>query len=183
MTTIDDPAEKRRTTVGRPLPHTDLRLESGELLWRGPTKSFGYLNDAARTAEAFTDDGHYRSGDLAEADADGYYRIAGRAKDMIIRGGQNISPREVEEAAGSHPAVSEVVAVGVPDAVYGERVCVAVTLRDGAQLDLEDLTGFLAGRDVAKFKLPERLVVLPELPKTASGKLSKAEVRRLIGPT
>jgi acyl-CoA synthetase (AMP-forming)/AMP-acid ligase II len=181
MTTIDDPAAKRRTSVGRPLPFTDLRIVDGELQWRGPTKSFGYLNDPARTAEAFTADGHYRSGDLAEADGDGYFRIVGRAKDMIIRGGQNISPREVEEAVGSHPAISEVLAVGVPDEVYGERVCVAVTLRDGAQLDLGGLTDFLAGLEVARFKVPERLEVLSELPKTASGKLSRAEVLKRIG--
>jgi acyl-CoA synthetase (AMP-forming)/AMP-acid ligase II len=181
MTTIDDPAVKRRTSVGRPVPFTDLRVVAGELQWRGPTKSFGYLNDPARTEEAFTADGHYRSGDLAEADADGYYRIVGRAKDMIIRGGQNISPREVEEAVVSHPAISEVLAFGIPDEVYGERVGVAVTLRDGESLDLDALTGFLADREVARFKLPERLDVLAELPKTASGKLSRAEVLKRIG--
>jgi acyl-CoA synthetase (AMP-forming)/AMP-acid ligase II len=191
MTTVDDPPAKRHRTVGRVVALTDVLLvddamrevpagEPGEILWRGPTKSFGYLNDDARTAEAFTADGYYRSGDLAQVDADGYHTIVGRAKDMIIRGGQNISPGEVEEAVALHPAVSEVAVVGVPDPVFGERVCAAVALRDGAALDLEALVAFLAQRRMAKFKLPERLEVVPELPRTASGKTSKAEVRALV---
>ena len=193
MTRIDDPAEKRRRTVGRPLPLTDLKLvdpamaevaagEPGELLWRSPTKSFGYLNDPERTEQAFWGEGYYRSGDLGQADEDGYFRIVGRAKDMIIRGGQNISPLEIEEAVSRHPAVAEVAAVGVPDPVYGERACAVVALRDGAELELEleELLAFLAERGTAKFKLPERLAVVPELPKNASGKVSKEEVKQMI---
>lgn len=190
MTRLDDPAEKRRTTVGRVLPLTDLLLvdgdlrpvapgEPGEILWRGPTKSFGYLNDPERTEEMFPD-GFYRSGDLGALDADGYLRIVGRAKDLIIRGGQNISPREVEEAVGAHPAVAEAAAVGVPDPVYGERVCVAVALRDGRTLELAELVSFLELRQIATFKLPERLEIFAELPRNASGKTSKDDVRRLV---
>jgi non-ribosomal peptide synthetase component E (peptide arylation enzyme) len=191
MTRIEDPAPVRLGTVGRPVPLTDIRLrdasgdearpgEPGEIHWRGPTKTFGYLGDPARTAEMFTADGYYRSGDLAQADADGNFRIVGRAKDMIIRGGQNISPREIEEAVLAHPAVGEAVAVGLPDPVYGERVCVAVTLRDGGRLDLPALNAFLATRRMAKFKLPERLECFDELPRTVTGKLGKEAVRRLV---
>jgi acyl-CoA synthetase (AMP-forming)/AMP-acid ligase II len=193
MTDIADPAQARRHTVGRLLPLSEVRLvdrdlrdvelgQPGEILWRGPTKTFGYLNDPARTAEMFTEDGYYRSGDLAQADGDGYFRIVGRVKDMIIRGGQNISPREVEEAVLGHPAVSEVVAVGLPDPVYGERVCVAVTLRDGQALELAELNTHLRTRRMASFKLPERLEIFDELPKTVTGKVSKDAVReRVLG--
>ena len=191
MTNVGDPAEKRHTTVGRTIPLTDLLLVDeemrpvepgarGEVLWTGPTKSFGYLNEPDRTEEMFWGDGYYRSGDLGEVDSDGYVRIVGRAKDLIIRGGQNISPREIEEAVAKHPAVAEVAAVGVPDAVYGERVCVAVALRDGASLDLPDLLGFLQAQQLAAFKLPERLELFGELPKNASGKTSKQDVLTLV---
>ena len=191
MTRINDGASARRSTVGRVTPLTDVRLvdtamrdvqpgEPGEILWRGPTKTFGYLNDPARTAEMFTEEGYYRSGDLAQPDGNGHLRIVGRAKDMIIRGGQNISPREIEEAVLGHPAVSEAVAVGVPDPVYGERVCVAVTACDGLTLDLTALNEYLVTRRMATFKLLERVEVFAELPKTVTGKVSKEAVRDLI---
>jgi len=190
MTRVDDPPEKRRTTVGRVLPLTDFVLADpelepvaagtpGEILWRGPTKSYGYLNDDARTAEVFHD-GFYRSGDLGLMDEDGYVRIVGRVKDMILRGGQNISPREIEEVVARHPSVAEAVAVGVPDPVYGERVCVAAVLRPGAALDLAGLGAFLAEQRLAPFKVPERLELFDELPRNASGKTSKDDVRRLV---
>jgi acyl-CoA synthetase (AMP-forming)/AMP-acid ligase II len=191
MTSIDDPVDKRRSTVGSVIPMTELLLvdeelrpvapgERGEILWHGPTKSFGYLNEPGRTEETFWGDGYYRSGDLGELDADGYVRIVGRAKDLIIRGGQNISPREIEEAVAQHPAVSEVAAVGLPDPVYGERVCAVVSLLAGEALELAELLAFLKSRQLAPFKLPERLEILPELPKNASGKTSKQDVRRLV---
>ena len=191
MTRIDDRADVRRSTVGRTVPFTEVRLvdaalrdvapgQAGEIQWRGPTKSYGYLNDPDRTAEMFTDDGFYRSGDLAQAAADGAYRIVGRSKDMIIRGGQNISPTEIEEVLALHPAVSEVAAVGIPDHVYGQRVCVAIVPRDGGRLDLGALVAFMAARRIAKFKLPERIELFDELPKTATGKVSKDEIRERV---
>jgi non-ribosomal peptide synthetase component E (peptide arylation enzyme) len=191
MTGIDDPAAIRRTTVGRALPETDIRLVDGrlkdvqaghvgEIAWRGPTKSHGYLNDPERTDEMFCGEGYYRSGDLAQRAVDGSYRIVGRAKDMIIRGGQNISPLELEEAIGPHPAVAEVAVVGIADEVYGERVCVAASVREGQALGLDELVTFLAEQRIAKFKLPERLELFDELPKTATGKTSKDEIRRLV---
>src|SRR5581483_11908848 len=119
----------------------------------GPTKSYGYLNDPVRNAEMFTEDGFYRSGDLALLAADGTYRIVGRSKDMIIRGGQNISPTEIEEVLALHPAIAEVAAIGLPDDVYGQRVCVAVVSRTRAPVELADVVAFMSARRIAKFKL------------------------------
>ena len=150
------------------------------MLWRNPTKSFGYLNDPERTDAMYWDDGYYRSGDLGVVDEEGYLRIVGRAKDVIIRGGQNISPREVEEHIAAEPSVAEVALVGIPDPVYGERACACVVLRPGASLDLDGLVGFLTGREVATHKLPERLELFDELPKSAGAKVSKVELRALV---
>ena len=191
MTRVGDPPARRYTTVGRTLPATDLVIidplltpvgpgEVGEVLWRNPTKSFGYLNDPERTDAMYWDDGYYRSGDLGVVDEDGYLRIVGRAKDVIIRGGQNISPREVEEHIAAAPSVADVALVGIPDPVYGERACACVVLRPGASLDLEGLVEFLTGRDVATHKLPERLELFDELPKSAGAKVSKVELRAMV---
>jgi acyl-CoA synthetase (AMP-forming)/AMP-acid ligase II len=192
MTRTADPVEKRRTTVGRRLPLTDLRMldaglrnvppgEPGEAFWRNPTKSYGYLNDPERTDEAFWGDGYYRSGDIGVVDPDGYLRIVGRAKDVIIRGGQNISPREVEELIGQHPDVLEVAVIGVPDAVYGERVAACIVPRPGRQPGVGDLARFLAAREVARHKQPELVELFTELPRNAGGKLAKLELKEEVG--
>ena len=191
MTRVGDPPARRYTTVGRTLPATDLVIVDplltpvgpgavGEVLWRNPTKSFGYLNDPERTDAMYWDDGYYRSGDLGVVDEEGYLRIVGRAKDVIIRGGQNISPREVEEHIAAAPSVAEVALVGIPDPVYGERACACVVLRPGASLDLAGLVEFLTGREVATHKLPERLELFDELPKSAGAKVSKVELRAMV---
>ena len=191
MTRVGDPPEKRFTTVGRTLPATELRIaapdmaalppgEVGEVLWRNPTKTFGYLNDAERTDAMFWDDGFYRSGDLGVVDEDGYLRIVGRAKDVIIRGGQNLSPREIEEVIATEPNVSEVAVVGIPDPVYGERACACVVLRAGGSLSLDGLSQFLAAQDLVKYKWPERLELFTELPKSAGAKVSKVELRAAV---
>jgi acyl-CoA synthetase (AMP-forming)/AMP-acid ligase II len=191
MTRTDDPAEKRQGTVGQLLPGNEVKLldamgeevapgAAGEICWRSPTKSFGYLNDAERDEAAFDADGFYHSGDLGMFDEEGYLYITGRAKDLIIRGGQNISPQELEIVLADHPAVSEVSVIGVPDAVYGERVCACVVTRPGRSVTLDDLAAFLLGRGVAKFKLPERLAVFDDLPKSAGGKISKVELRSSV---
>ena len=191
MLRYDDPPEKRYHTVGRVLPHTDVRLvdpllkdvpegDAGELLWRSPTKSFGYLNEPKRTAEAFVEDGWYRSGDVARLDEDGYLHIVGRVKDLIIRGGQNISPRELEDLVAAVPEVAEVAVIGVPDPVFGERVCACVTLRHGSSLTFETLVAHLRREQVAVFKLPERMEIFDELPKSVGGKVSKVELRTLV---
>ena len=188
MTSFEDPQDKRYTTVGRILPHTDVRLvdalledvptgQAGEVLWRSPTKSHGYLNAPDRDAAVWLDDGYYRSGDVGELVQDGYLRIVGRAKDMIIRGGQNISPREIEEAVARHPSVAEVAVVGLPDQVYGERVCACISLRPGRTLGLEELGTHLDEIGLARFKRPEHLEVFEELPASAGAKINKVALR------
>lgn len=188
MTSLRDSPEMRWTSVGRDLPGNERRLvdalgrevapgESGEVCWRGPTKSFGYLNEPEMTEAAFDEKGFYHSGDLGTYDDDGYLHITGRSKDLIIRGGQNISPVEIENLLAEHPAVSEVSVIGLPDPVYGERVCVCLVARPGLTVTLQGLSDFLLDRGVAKFKLPERVEVLSELPKSAGGKISKVELR------
>lgn len=192
MTRLSDPPEKRYGTVGQIAPDTDLRLvdayladvpvgSKGEVVWRNHMKSFGYLNDPELTEAVWIDDGYYRSGDLGVLDADGYLSIVGRVKDMIIRGGQNLSPLEIELAVAKHPSVGEVAVVGLPDEVYGERACACVRLKEGSpSLSLEELVAFLKDEGMAKFKLPERLEVFDELPRSAGGKLSKVELREAI---
>jgi acyl-CoA synthetase (AMP-forming)/AMP-acid ligase II len=192
VTRISDPLAKRRHTVGRPIPGAELVLRepfgepvptgtAGEATWRTPTKSFGYLNDDERTDVMFHDDGWYYSGDLGMLDEDGYLAITGRSKDLIIRGGQNISPLEVEQIVARHEAVSEVAVVGIPDPVFGERTCACVVLRPGAaELSLEELVDYMRTQDIAPYKLPERLELFDDLPKTAGGKLSKVTLRSLI---
>jgi non-ribosomal peptide synthetase component E (peptide arylation enzyme) len=188
---VYDPDYKRTTTVGKILPHTEMRLldgnlrdvpvgERGEIVWRSPTKSFGYLNEPEHTDATFWEKGWYRSGDLGEIDSDGYLRIVGRVKDMIIRGGQNISPREIEEAIFLHPGVLEVAVVGYPDPVFGERVCACVVLQPGQTLTLDALSKHLDNRSIAKFKLPERIEPFDELPRTAAEKISKLELREMV---
>jgi acyl-CoA synthetase (AMP-forming)/AMP-acid ligase II len=192
VTRTTDPVRKRRQTVGRPIPGAELVLRdplgdpvpvgtSGEATWRTPTKSFGYLNDDERTEAMFREDGWYYSGDLGTFDEEGYLAITGRSKDLIIRGGQNISPLEIEQIIARHDAVSEVAVVGVPDPVFGERVCACVVLlSDRTGLTLDDLVDYMRAQDIAPFKLPERLEVFNELPKTAGGKLSKVTVRSAV---
>ena len=191
LTKLTDPPEKRYRTAGRLLPLTELRLvnargrdvqkgAAGEIWWRNPTKSLGYLNDPERTAATFADGGWYRSGDLGQLDEDGYLSIVGRVKDVIIRGGQNISPGELEDALRQHPSISEVSVIGIPDSLLGERTCACVVLMPGASLSLPALVAFLAARDVATYKLPERLEILADLPKSVGGKTSKVELRRLM---
>lgn len=191
MTTIQDAAAKRHTCVGRVADYSEVRLldpmgaevppgETGEIAWRSPTKSFGYLNDPERTEATWDEDGFYHSGDLGRIDEDGYLRIVGRSKDVIIRGGQNISPLEIETVLAKHPAVAEVSVIGIPDAVYGERTCACVTLRSGTDLTLAEVTEFLEQHHLARFKLPERLEVFDELPKSAGGKIRKVDLRATV---
>jgi acyl-CoA synthetase (AMP-forming)/AMP-acid ligase II len=189
VTRTTDPVAKRRTTVGRPIPGGEVVLRdplgdpvpdgtAGEVTWRTPTKSFGYLNDDERTGAMFRGDGWFHSGDLGSLDEDRYLSITGRSKDLIIRGGQNISPLEIEQIVARHGAVSEVAVVGIPDPVFGERTCACVVLRPGvAGLALDELTGYMQAQEIAPYKLPERLEIFAELPRTAGGKLSKVTLR------
>ena len=147
----------------------------GELLARGPEMFTGYL-DASLDDTAFVDDGWFRTGDLAVYDGE-YLTIIDRLKDVIIRGGENISAQEVEALLVTHPAIAEAACVAAPDPVMGERVCAFVITRPRTEVTLEELRTHLAAAGLARFKLPERLEVRTELPRTASGKVQKAPLR------
>ena len=185
-TTIHDPTEPRLRTAGRVQPGTELRLYDdegkdvtdtgrGQPGSRGPAISFGYLEDDQANAQLFTPDGFVLHADEVTVDADGYLAVVGRKSDIIIRGGKNISAPYVEDEVGAHPKVALVGAVPSPDPTFGERVAVYVELVDGASLELDELVGFLKERGVSSEYLPERLVVMPELPKSSGGKLAKGE--------
>jgi acyl-CoA synthetase (AMP-forming)/AMP-acid ligase II len=187
----EDPLEKVVGTDGRPNPGIDVRLTDdagrpvaqgapGEITYRGPNVFLGYLADPERTAAAFDADGFFHSGDLGVLDPDGYLRVVGRKKDIIIRGGENISPAEIENLLYAHPGVREVAVVGMPDSRLGERVCAFVVPRDDGAPTLHELCDFLVARRVAKFKLPERVEIVGELPKTPTGKVRKHLLRDAI---
>ncbi|MDW5596540.1 AMP-binding protein [Conexibacter stalactiti] len=185
---IDAPEHCHADTDGRPIGGGEARVVDeqgrpvgagvrGLLQVRGPELCLGYL-DPALNAAAFDRDGWFRTGDVAVIDDEGCVRIAGRAKDVIVRGGENISAKEVEDLLFEHPAVREVAVVGYPDAVLGERAC-AVVVADG-ELTLPELVAFLRAREVANQKLPERLELVAELPKTSSGKVQKFRLREAL---
>jgi fatty-acyl-CoA synthase len=158
--------------AGHPVPPG----EPGEIVVQGPNVMRGYWQDAEATQAVLTEDGWFRSGDIAVRDGDGYLRIVDRKKDMFISGGENVYPAEVENALYEHPAVRECAVIGVPDARWGEVGKAFVVLRDGHTLDRAGLEQFLAGR-LARYKVPKALVLLDSLPRTASGKLLKKLLR------
>jgi 2,3-dihydroxybenzoate-AMP ligase len=187
---LDDPEDVCLETVGRPIsPDDEVRIldddgndvpmgEVGELCCRGPYTLRGYFGVPEYNAWVFTADGFYRSGDLMRQHASGNYIVEGRKKDLINRGGEKISAEEIENLILSHPSVKNVACIPVPDPDLGERMCACVLLRDGANLSFEELKGFLLGREIAKYKLPERLEVLPDFPLSTFGKVSK---KKLVG--
>lgn len=188
---LDDTQEQRLTTVGRPQEECEIRLideigepvapgKPGEIQWRSADKSFGYLNDPEGTSAAFTDDRYYRTGDLGSFDENGYLRIVGRVKDMINRGGRNISPRFIEEVVIKHPQVVEVSVAACPDPVLGERACAFVVLKPGSTMTLSSLLDFLKAEKMSVWQMPERLELLDELPKSAGGKVMKNKLREYV---
>jgi len=190
---VQDPAEKILNSDGRALPGVDLEIrneagermppgEEGEICHGGPGLMLGYWADPERTAESIGSDGMSRTGDLGRLDSDGYLRITGRVKDLIIRGGTNISAREVEEHLLTHPKVAHVAVVGMPDRVLGERACAFVVPTESADPPtFEELTSYLReDRKIAVVKLPERLEILDELPMTATGKIQKVALRKML---
>jgi acyl-CoA synthetase len=196
VTWPQDPIEAAWQFDGRALPGVevcavddDARVlppgQQGEQWSRGPHAFIGYLGEPVLTAHALDAEGWYHSGDLATVGADGSVRIVGRIKDMIIRGGQNISAREVEDILLEHPACQSVAVVGLPDERLGELGCAVVVCHPGKTLEFEDMKQFLIGRGVARFKLPEHLVLRDALPATPSGKVQKfklrEELKSLIG--
>ena len=190
MGTKDDPLEKRAHTDGRPMLDVEVRLidddlndvgpgEEGEIISRGPDQFLGYM-DPAMDADAFTEDGWFRTGDIGRFDAEGYLTITDRKKDIIIRGGENISAREVEEILAEHPKVQEAAVTPVSDERYGERVCAFVITRESQPLTLNEVLEHFKARGVAKQKTPERLEIVDAFPRTLSGKVQKYVLRRGI---
>ena len=189
QTRVDDPLELRVTTVGQVGPHLEIKIvapgtgetlgrnETGELCTRGYSVMTGYWNDPEKTAEAIDADGWMHTGDLAEMDDAGYVRITGRIKDMVIRGGENIYPREIEEFLYTHPDILDAQVIGVPDERYGEELMAWVRLRDHAtDLTAEDVRAFADGK-IARHKIPRYVHVVKEFPMTVTGKVRKVAMR------
>ena len=193
-TTIDDDAETRRGTVGKPFLGNEVKLldangeevapgEEGELYFRGPCTTAGYYLDIGRTMEAWGvlgTDGWFRTGDLARFDKSGNVVLTGRKKDLIIRGGQNIYPVEIEGLLLLHPKVQHVAVVGMPDPIMGERACAYVVPKPGKEFAFEEMVSFLRSKNIAPYKLPERLEIRSELPLRDTQKVAKAPLREDI---
>src|SRR6266852_188702 len=191
---IDDTEDVRLETVGRPVsPDDEVRItddegkevpfgEVGELCCRGPYTLRGYFGVPEYNARTFTPDGFYRSGDLMRQHPSGNYMVEGRKKDLINRGGEKISAEEVENLILSHPSVKNVACIAVPDPDLGERMCACVLLRDAASLRFDELKTFLLGKEIAKYKIPERLEILPDFPLSTFGKVSKKKLVEMISP-
>ena len=188
QTSVDDPLACRVGTVGRIHPHLEVKIvdadgkvvprgETGELLTRGYSVMLGYWGDDERTREAIDPAGWMHTGDLATLDADGYCRIVGRAKDMVIRGGENIYPREVEEFLYRHPKVLDVQCVGVPDPKYGEELCACIVLRPGEHADADEIRAFCQGQ-IAHYKIPRYIRFVDGFPMTVTGKIQKFMLRK-----
>jgi fatty-acyl-CoA synthase len=185
-----DSIERRVATVGRIHPHLEVKIvdetvhivprgESGELCTRGYSVMPGYWNDAARTDEVLDGDGWMHTGDLATIDAEGYCNIVGRLKDMVIRGGENVYPREVEEFLYRHPNIQDVQCVGVPDAKFGEVLCACVILKPGTTADEDELKAFCRG-EIAHYKVPQYVRFVDRFPMTVTGKIQKYLLRQTM---
>src|SRR5215204_5279840 len=188
QTTAEDDLERRVGTVGRVHPHVEVKIvapetgrlvprgEPGELCTRGYSVMLGYWEDPERTSEAIDASRFMHTGDLATMDDAGYVKIVGRSKDMIIRGGENVYPREIEEFLYTHDAISDAAVYGVPDPRYGEAVMVSVILREGASLTEDELREFCSGR-IAHYKVPRYVTFVAEFPMTVTGKIQKYKMR------
>lgn len=198
QTRANDPVERRVSTVGRVGPHLEVKVVDprsgrtvprgtpGELCTRGYSVMLGYWGEPQKTAEAVDPEGWMHTGDLAVMDGEGYLSITGRIKDMVIRGGENLYPREIEEFLHGHPDVLDVQVIGVPDAKYGEELMAWVRMREGAEpLTAQSVRAYCAGR-LAHFKIPRYVHVVEEFPMTVTGKIRKVEMRamaaRLLDP-
>jgi acyl-CoA synthetase (AMP-forming)/AMP-acid ligase II len=190
VSTPGDPDEKRRFTVGRSLPGTTLRIlgpggdelpvESvGEIGVKGPGVMLGYSRQPRETAIAFDPDGFFRTGDLGLIDEDGYLHLVGRRKDVIIRSGFNVYPREVEARIESHPAVQEVAAVGVADPLLGEAICACIVPVEGAIVTDQEIVDWCR-ETLADDKIPDLVRFLDELPRTDTGQVRRADLSRVV---
>jgi fatty-acyl-CoA synthase len=192
MVRVDDTLDHRCSTVGQVMPHTEIKVvgvgggpnhgaplprgEAGEFCARGYLVMRGYWNDPERTQESIDQAGWMHSGDLATMDDDGYVRIVGRIKDMVIRGGENVYPREIEEFLYTHPDIADVQVIGVPDERYGEELMAWIIPRAGAVLSTEDVREFCQGQ-IAHFKVPRYVKSVQEFPMTVTGKVQKFRMR------
>ncbi len=187
QTKLNDPFEKRVATVGQIHPFVEVKIvnengravmrgQQGEFLTRGYCVMLGYWGDGKKTRESIDENGWMHTGDLAVMDDQGYVNITGRLKDMIIRGGENIYPREVEDYLYTHPAVRDVQVFGIPDQKFGEEVCAWIQLKDGAHTDADAITNFCKGQ-IAHYKLPRHIRFVTDYPMTVTGKIQKFEMR------
>jgi fatty-acyl-CoA synthase len=190
QTRADDDIERRVSTVGAVHPHVEVKVVDpatgltvptgapGEFCTRGYSVMLGYWNDPDKTRDAIDAAGWMHTGDLATMDNDGYLNIVGRIKDLVIRGGENVYPREVEEFLYSHSAIADVQVIGVPDAKYGEELCAWVRLKDGEAATEDDVREFCRGR-LAHFKVPRYVLFVDEFPMTVTGKIQKFKMREM----
>lgn len=190
QTNIDDPIEKRATTVGRDFPFVDVKVinpetgefckpgEQGEMCCKGFNVMKGYYNNQKATDEIIDANGYLHSGDLGVQDEDGFYKITGRIKDMIIRGGENIYPREIEEFLYQLPEIKDVQVAGVPSKKYGEAVGAFIILKEGASISAEDIQDYCKGK-IARYKVPKYIFFIKEFPMTGSGKIQKFKLKEL----
>jgi fatty-acyl-CoA synthase len=187
QTSVDDPVVRRVETVGRVLPHTEIKIVdpegritprgvSGELLTRGYCVMPKYWNDPEKTAKAIDEARWIASGDVAVVDEEGYFQIVGRIKDMLIRGGENIFPREIEDFLYTNPKIEQVEVIGVPDPKYGEEVCAWIKLREGQTATEEEIRAFCKGQ-IAHFKIPKIIRFVDDFPMTITGKVQKFVMR------
>ncbi|MEO5708218.1 MAG: AMP-binding protein [Nocardioidaceae bacterium] len=189
QTRSDDDLDRRTSTIGRVHPHVEIKVvdpatgetvergETGELCTRGYSVMIGYWDEEEKTAEAIDGEGWMHTGDLAVMREDGYANIVGRIKDMVIRGGENVYPREIEEFLYTHPDIEDVQVIGVPDQKYGEELCAWVKMRSGATpLDAEAVKAFATGK-LSHYKIPRYVMVVDEFPMTVTGKIRKVQMR------
>jgi len=195
QTRADDDLDRRTATIGRVHPHVEVKIvdpvsggtvergEPGELCTRGYSVMLGYWADPEKTAEAIDPDGWMHTGDLAVMREDGYCNIVGRIKDMVIRGGENIYPREIEEFLYAHSDIEDVQVIGVPDEKYGEELCAWIKMRAGAEpLDAAAVREYADGR-LAHYKIPRYVLVVEEFPMTVTGKIRKVQMREETAKT
>jgi fatty-acyl-CoA synthase len=187
QTTTDDPVARRTSTVGRVHPHVEVKIidaegriaprgTSGELCTRGYSVMRGYWDDPERTAQAIDAARWMHTGDLATMDEEGYVNIVGRIKDMVIRGGENVYPREIEEFLYRHPKIQDVQVFGVPDARFGEELCAWIKLRAGESLTADEVRDFCRDQ-IAHYKVPRHIRFVDEFPMTVTGKMQKFIMR------
>ena len=189
QTRADDDLDRRTASIGRVHPHLEIKIvdpatgetlergQPGEYCTRGYSVMLGYWDDEAKTRDAIDEDGWMHSGDLAEMREDGYCNIVGRIKDMVIRGGENVYPREIEEFLHQHPDIEDVQVIGVPDEKYGEELCAWIKLKSGAEpLDADAVRAYCAGR-LSHYKIPRYVMIVEEFPMTVTGKIRKVQMR------